>query len=142
MPAVDRRPAAADDVLVEVLARAQPEGEPAVAEQVHGRSLLGHDGGVVAHRRAGHIGHQLDPLGHLGDRAQHAPGVRRVALRVQPRGVVVAGHLEVEARLLGRSGVADKLTGAGLLGHQRVAEPRHGQSVPVRSVNETATAAP
>ena len=48
--------------------------------------------------RAGHVRHQLDLLGHLGDGAQHAPGVRRVAHLVEPREVVVADHLEVEAR--------------------------------------------
>ena len=46
---VDRRPAAADDVLVEVLPRAEAEREPAVAEQVDGRGLLRDDRRVVAH---------------------------------------------------------------------------------------------
>ena len=77
---VDRRPALADDVLVEVLAAAEAEGEPAVGEQLQRRRLLRDDGRVVAHRRAGHVGHQLDPLGGLRDRAEHRPGVRRVPL--------------------------------------------------------------
>jgi len=77
---VDARPALPDDVLVEVLPGAEAEGEPAVGEDLERRGLLGHDGRVVAQDRAGHVGHQLDPLGHLGDGAEHGPGVRRVTL--------------------------------------------------------------
>ena len=62
---------------------------------------------------------------------QQCPRVRRMTLRIQPRRVVVAGHLEVETRILGRNCIAHKLFGAALLGHQGVAEARHG-SIPAR----------
>src|SRR5215210_3773966 len=41
----------------------------------------------------------------------------------QPRRVMVAGHLEVEAGFLGGDGIIHELPGAALLGHQGVAEP-------------------
>ena len=47
VPFPHRRPAGADDVLVEVLAAAQAEGEPAVGERADRAGLLRHDGGVV-----------------------------------------------------------------------------------------------
>ena len=54
----DRRPALADDVLVEVLAGAEPEPEAVAGQDLHGRRLLRDDRRVVAQRRAGHVGHQ------------------------------------------------------------------------------------
>ena len=65
----------------------------------------------------------------LGDGAQHGPGVRRVALALQPRRVVVAADEEVETLLLGGPGVPDQLARTGLLGHQRVPESRHASTV-------------
>ena len=94
------------------------------------RGLLRHDRRVVAHGRAGDVGEQLDPLGRMRDGAQHRPRIGGVALRGQPRRVVVAGHLEVEAHVLRRNGVVDKVFGAALLGHQGVAESRHAPRVP------------
>jgi len=72
----DQRPAAADDVLVQVLARAEPQGEPPVAQQLHGRRLLRDDGWVIATDRAGDVGHQRNPFGRLRGGAEHAPRVR------------------------------------------------------------------
>ena len=123
---VDRRPAVADDVLVEVLAAAEAEGEPAVGEQLQRRGLLRDDGRVVAHRRAGHVGHQLDPLGRLRDGAEHRPGVRRVALL--GRATASSGRSitsKSKPASSARDGVAHQLLGAALLGHQGVAEARH-----------------
>ena len=48
LPDADRRPALADDVLVEVLPGAEPEGEAPVGEDLQGRGLLGDDRRVVA----------------------------------------------------------------------------------------------
>jgi len=48
----------------------------------------------------------------LRDRAEHGPRVRRVALRVEPREVVVARHLEVEAQALGVDRVPHELARA------------------------------
>ncbi len=53
-----------------------PQREAAVGEDLQGRGLLRHDGRVVADRRAGHVGHQLDAFGRVGRRAQDRPRVR------------------------------------------------------------------
>ena len=135
------RPALADHVLVEVLPGAEAEREAPVGEDLQRRGLLRDDRRVVAQGRAGHVGHQLDPLGRLGDRAEHRPGVRRVPLRREPREVVVARHLEVEPDLLGCDGVPDQLLRAALLGHQGVAEiascfePRRGRGCPAHPIS-------
>jgi len=76
----DGRPALADDVLVQVLARAEPEAEAVAGEDLDGRRLLRDDRRVVAKRRARHVRHQRDPLGRLRGCAEHRPRVRRVAL--------------------------------------------------------------
>ena len=116
VPHVRGRPPLADHVLVEVLPRTQPEGEPAVAREQRDRGgLLGDDRRVVAHDRAGHVRHQRHPLGRGGDRAQHGPRVRGVALAVEPGQVVVADDLEVEPGVLGGDGVGDQLAGPALL---------------------------
>jgi len=58
-----QRPLPADDVLVEILARAEAEGEPAVGEQLHGGRLLRDDGGVITADRAGDVRHQGNAVG-------------------------------------------------------------------------------
>ncbi len=127
---VHRRPAAAHHVLVEVLAGAQSQPEPAVRQQLHRRRLLRHHRRVVAHRRTRHVRHQRNPRRRLRGRAQHAPRVRRVTLLGQPREVVVRGHREVETRLLGTHHVLHQLTRPGLLGHHRVPDSHHAVRVP------------
>ena len=82
----------------------------------------------VAHRRAGHVGHQVDPRGRVGDRAEHRPGVRRMPLLGQPGREVVAHHLEVEPGLLGPGREPHQVARPVLLGHQRVAEVGHRSS--------------
>ena len=64
-------------------------------------------------------------LGRLRRRAEHAPRVRRMALRVEPREVVVADDREVEAGLFGEDDVAHQLLRTGLLAHHRVADLGH-----------------
>ena len=132
MAHVRGRPAAADHVLVEVLPRTQPEHEAAVpGEQRDRRRLLGDDGRVVPHGRAGHVGHERHALGRRRDRPEHGPRVGRVALRVEPGEVVVADDLEVEPRLLGGDGVGDELAGPALLAHQGVTEGDHARVLSV-----------
>ncbi len=126
LPGRDAGPALADDVLVEVLAAAEAQGEAALGEELEGRGLLRDDGRVVAHRRAGHVGHEVDPARRVGDGAEDGPRVRRVALLGEPGGVVVARDEEVEAGVLGAHRGVDELAGAVLLGHQGEAEAGHG----------------
>ena len=57
-------------MLVEILAGAQTEGEAAVGEDLQRRGLLRDDGGVVAHRRTGDVGEQVDLLGRVGHGAR------------------------------------------------------------------------
>ena len=137
-----RRPAPADHVFVEVLAAAHPESEPSVGEDLQRGGLLRDDRGVVTHGRAGDVGEQLDLFGDLGDGAEHRPCIGRMALRRQPREVVVAGHLEVEASALRRNGITDKLFRPALLCHQGVAKTRHSTRVPGHPRQKTAKACP
>ena len=65
-----------------------------VRSQEFARALRGYDRAQVDEFKLA-ISEELERL--LRDRAQHAPGVRRVPLRREPREVVVAHHLEVEA---------------------------------------------
>jgi hypothetical protein len=122
---LDGRPPFADDMLVEVLAGSEAEGEPTLGEDLQGRSLLRDHRGVVPHRRAGDVGHQLHRRGRVRDGAQHRPCVRRMALAGQPRREVIAGDLEVETGILRGDRVPHKLSWSALLGHQRVPESCH-----------------
>ncbi|EGJ79152.1 putative oxidoreductase [Streptomyces sp. Tu6071] len=120
------RPAAPDDVLVEVLAGAEAETEAALRQELDGRGLLGDDRRVVAHGRAGHVRHERQALGGLRDGAEDAPGVGRVALFPQPGEVVVGHDGEVESGLLGTDRVRHQLAGACLFGHEGVSDTGHG----------------
>ena len=138
----DRRPALTDDVLVEVLAAAQPEGEPPVGEDLQRRRLLRDDRRVIADRRAGDVREQFDPVSGVRHGTEHRPRVGRMALGGQPRRVVVAAHLEVEARAFRRNGIADKLFWSALFCHQGVAKARHDITDTRGSGAQTATAWP
>src|SRR5258705_11343469 len=81
----DPRPAAAEDVLVQVLATADAEGEAPGQEARGGSGSLGDDRRVDARRRTGDAGHQLDPLGPLRDGSQSTPDERALALLIDPR---------------------------------------------------------
>ena len=59
------RPALPEDVLVEVLAGADAEEEPAGHQGCGGRRRLGDDRRVDPDRRAGDAGAELEPLGRL-----------------------------------------------------------------------------
>ncbi|CAM5265636.1 hypothetical protein SMICM304S_02028 [Streptomyces microflavus] len=126
-PYVGGRPAPADDVFVEVLAGAEAEPEPALGEDLECRGLLGDDGGVVAGGRTGHVRHQANVLGRLCRRAEHRPGVRGVALLLEPGKVVVGGDGEVESRLFRGHHVPYELSRSGLFGHHRVADSHHAK---------------
>jgi hypothetical protein len=119
------RPAEADDVLVQAFAGAEAEAEPIVAEQRHGCRPLGDDCRVVAHDRAGDGGHQADLPCRIGDRSQHRPGQRRMALLFDPREKVIGNGRELEPGFLGAPGVAHQVGRAVLLGHELVAEIEH-----------------
>jgi len=101
----DDRPLTADDVFVQVFARAEAEREPTIGQQLHRCRFLRDDGGVISADRARHVRHQRNPVGRLRGRAEHAPRVRRMTLGVEPREVVVADHREIETRLLGEHDV-------------------------------------
>jgi hypothetical protein len=126
------RAAGPGDVLVEVLPTAEAEGEPAAGQHADGGRLLCYHRGVVAERRAGHEPHQRQPLGRLSRRAEHGPGVRQVALLLEPWEVMVGHHGEVEARCFRLHQVGDQLPGRGLLAHRGVSELNHGGGLPVR----------
>ena len=66
-PLVPRRPAVAEDVLVQVLAGADAEEEAARHHRRRGRRRLGDDRRVDADRRAGDAGAEPQPLGRVGD---------------------------------------------------------------------------
>lgn len=93
------RPALTDDVLIEILPRAEPEPETVAGQDPDGGRLLGHDRWVVTQGRTGHVGHETDPLGGLRGGTEDRPRVARVSLLVEPGLEVVAGDREVKAGL-------------------------------------------
>ena len=101
LPDVDAWKAAADDMLVELLAGAESEPEAARRQQGHGRRFLRDDRRVIADRRRGHIGHEREPLGRLRRRPEHRPRVWRMALRLDPGMEVVRDDREVEPGVFG-----------------------------------------
>ncbi len=109
-------------MFVEAFTGADAEGEAAAGDQRGGRGGLGHDGGVVAQRRAGDAGGQADPFGARGDRAEHAPGERGMALVVEPGMEMVTDLDEVEAGLLGRHGLPDEVVRPVALGRELVSD--------------------
>src|SRR5438067_1110750 len=77
-------PVAGDDVLVERLARPDPEPGPARVHDLERRRGLGDDGGVEPEARAGDPRPQV-ALGALADGGQHVPHERGLSLRRYPR---------------------------------------------------------
>ena len=82
-------PVLANDVLVETLAAAHAEEEPAGHEAADGRRSLGDDRRMEAHDRAGDPCTHAQRPGRRRDAAQHRPNERRAALPVGPWVVVV-----------------------------------------------------
>ena len=142
VPHVRRRPTPADDVLVQVLPRSEPESKPTFTRQQRDRGgLLGDDRRVVTDGRTRHVGHERHTLGARSDCPQHGPGVRCVALACQPRGVVVTDDFEVETGVLRGHCVRDQLAGSALLGHQGVSESNHAPALPNPRADHTESAA-
>jgi hypothetical protein len=79
------RPTRSGNVLVEALSRAEAEREAGSGEEAKGRGALGNDRRMVAHNRACHGCHQADPVGRIGDGAEHRPSQRCVSLFLEPR---------------------------------------------------------
>src|SRR4029079_15016842 len=102
------RPAIAEDVLVERLAAANSEREPARHHRSHSSGGLGDDRRVGANRRAGHAGSELEPVGGLGDPAEYGPDERRMPLAIGPWVEVVGDEGKGEAGVLGHLRVADQ----------------------------------
>ena len=121
---VHRRPPAADDVFVQVLAGPNAEPEASIAHHRDGRRLLGHDRRVVADRRAGDERDELDSLRLRGER-EHAPGIRAVVVREQPRVEVVGDGDEVEPGRFGARSLCEQLVRVVELAHQAVAVRGH-----------------
>jgi hypothetical protein len=107
----DRRPVLAGDVLVEVLAGAQPEGEAVAREDLQRGRLLGDDRRVIADRRTRHVGHEPDALGGVRRGPEDRPGVAGVALLGHPRLEVVRADRELKAGRLGGHHVATSWSG-------------------------------
>ena len=102
------RPGVAEDVLVERLAGADAEDEPALVQHRAGGGGLGDDRRVDAHGRAGDRRGHRQP-GHLAQRADHGPDERALALGVGPRMEVVGDPQGVEAGVLGELRLLDQL---------------------------------
>ena len=79
------RPVVADDVLVQRLARAEPEVEPAREHRFECRGGLGDDGRVVAVAGRGDAGAEAQ-IGGRPERAHPRPDEGRLPLRWAPRG--------------------------------------------------------
>ena len=136
-PFVWRGPAGAGDVLVQVLARAEPEREAARQHRADGGRGLRDDRRMRANQRARDPRRDFDPLGCLRDPAQHAPDERALSLRVDPGMEVVGDHREREAELLRSGCVADEVERCMLLGRQPVAELGHAALATARGIAET-----
>jgi hypothetical protein len=126
VPLNPARPTRTDYVLIEALAAAKSQCEAVVAEQRQRRGALRHDGGMVAHCRAGHGRHQADPMRRICNGSQHRPGQRGMALLLEPGKVVIGNGREVEAGRFGTFCVAHQIDRAMLFRHELVTEPGHG----------------
>src|SRR6266446_3526642 len=78
------RPAAAGDVLVQILAAADAEEEAPGHQHGCRRRRLRDDRGVHPYRRRGHARPDLELVRRDGDRAEHAPHERALTLLPGP----------------------------------------------------------
>ncbi len=124
------RPRVPEHVLVERLAGPHAQPEPPLAEQDGaGRGRLGDDRRVDSQRRAGH-GRRHRQVADLGERPDHRPHERRLALFAGPGMEVVADPQRVEAGLLGQPRLLEELLRRILLARQEVPQFRHAEVVP------------
>ena len=113
-PDVPFRPALPEDVLVEVLAGPDAEEEPTGHQCRGGRGSVGDDGRMDPDGGAGDArSRRIDRSVACGDRPEHAPHERAVALAVDPRVEVVRDQGEREAGFLGHAGVPDEVAAVG-----------------------------
>ena len=125
----DLRPLAADDVLIQRLAGAQPQPDPTGVHGAQRARRVGDDGGVVAESRAGHRRPE-GQRGPLPQRAHEAPGEGRLPLLRGPRMEVLA-DLEAGAEP-GRLRLLRPVEQVGrmeLLEHAGVTDLRHARSL-------------
>ncbi len=121
----DLGPHAADDVLVERLARPEAQVEPAGIHRPDRGRRVGDHRGVVAKAGAGHRGTELEAR-PLPERAKERPGERALALLRRPRMEVLADHeAGLEAGALSLGAPVEQLGGMELLEHGRIADRRH-----------------
>ena len=125
----DLRPRAPDDMLVERLAGAQPQPEPAGEHGAQRRRGVGDDGGVVAKAGARHRGPERQRRPRP-ERAHERPREGALALLRGPRVEVLADHEPGrETGVLGLRAPVEQVGRVELLEHRGVADRRHGRSV-------------
>lgn len=120
-----RRPACADDVLVQILPGAEPEHEASRQQGRGRRGRLRDDRGVDADRRARDRRADDDAARRLRDRAKGGPRERTLPLPRRPRVEVVRQQREGEPGLLGTRGERGELGRAELLGGELVPDLDH-----------------
>jgi hypothetical protein len=121
-PLVGQRPAVAEHVLIQVLARADAEKEALGHHRGDRRRGLRDDRRMYADRRAGDTCADADLLGRLRDPAEGGPHEGALALRIDPGVIVIGDHAEVEARLFGKRRLTHELVRRMVLGREREAE--------------------
>ena len=97
---VGLRPSRADDVLVEVFPRPDPEEETARHEGGGGGGGLGHHGRMNAKAGTRHGRSQPEPARGVRDSSDHAPHEWALALPVDPGVIVIRDEREREPALL------------------------------------------
>jgi hypothetical protein len=124
LPYLGLRPAGSEDVLVEVLARADAEKEAPFHHRRRGGGGVGDDGRMHAHGRAGHPRPELEPLGGVRDGADHGPHEWALALRVRPGMKMVRDVGEGEPVLLGHLGVLHEVVRPVLFARQLISDAK------------------
>jgi hypothetical protein len=127
----DLRPLAADDVLVERLAGAEPQPEPTGEHRPERRRGVGDHGRVVAEAGTGDSRSEAQRRPQP-QRPHERPGERRLALLRGPGVEVLRDHeAGAEPRLLGLRTPVEQVGRVELLEHGRVADRRHEVLQPV-----------
>src|SRR5918992_2914610 len=118
-------PAVPEDVLVQVLARADAEEKASGQHGGRRRRSLGDDRRMNADRGARHAGSEAEALGGLRDTSDHRPDEGGVPLLVHPGMEVIGDERVGEPRLLRGRGVADEIERRVLLAGEGVAGRGH-----------------